>query len=239
MLNGVLIALQVRCETALVADSGGVALALQQLLKAVEYLGTPAKGLTEGRRTHGHDHELLSIHRIRCMRAAVQDVHHRHRQAVGIGTAQETIQGNAQRLCSSLAAGNGHCQNGIGAQLCLVLCTVSRQHSGIYRINILGIHSLQGIVDDGIDILYGLGNALAAELCLVIVSELDGLELTGGCTAGRCTSSHSTIRQIYLCLYRRISSGINDFPTDYLFNAQMLLHRLILLYLLLLLVYIN
>ena len=78
---------QVRREAALVAEAGGQAARLQHALEGVVDLGAPAQRLGEGRRADRGDHELLDVDVGVGVRAAVEDVHHRHRQHVGVRAA--------------------------------------------------------------------------------------------------------------------------------------------------------
>jgi hypothetical protein len=71
---------QVRRKAALVADIGVVAAAVQLLLEGVEDLGTHAHGVAHAFGADRHDHEFLDVDRVVGMRAAIDDVHHRHRQ---------------------------------------------------------------------------------------------------------------------------------------------------------------
>ena len=53
---------------------------VQRPLQRVEDLGAHAQRLGEGRAPRGHDHELLEVDVVVGVRAAVEHVHHRHRQ---------------------------------------------------------------------------------------------------------------------------------------------------------------
>ena len=74
-----LVGVQVRGEAALVADRGREPALGEHLLERVEHLRAVAQGLAEPRRTHREDHELLDVQAVVGVRAAVDDVHHRHR----------------------------------------------------------------------------------------------------------------------------------------------------------------
>ena len=76
------IGFQVRREAAFVADAGRMAGLLQDAAERVKDLGAGAQSLGKGRRADRHHHELLKVHAAVGVRAAVQDVHHRHRQHV-------------------------------------------------------------------------------------------------------------------------------------------------------------
>ena len=75
-----LVGLEVRREAALVADAAAEAAVVQVLLEVVEDLGAHAQRVAEARRADRHDHELLEVDGVVGVRAAVEDVHHRHGQ---------------------------------------------------------------------------------------------------------------------------------------------------------------
>ena len=56
----------------------------------IELDGTPNKSRLGANR---QDHELLHVDRIVGVRAAIDDIHHRHRQDVGVGPTQVSEQG--------------------------------------------------------------------------------------------------------------------------------------------------
>src|SRR3954471_15766413 len=89
---------QVRGKAALVADIGIVAGLLQLRLQRVEDLGAIAQALGEGRGADRQDHELLEVDRIVGMNAAVDDVHHRHRQQPRRGAADIAIEWHVERV---------------------------------------------------------------------------------------------------------------------------------------------
>ena len=163
---------------------------------------------------------MMNIHGVGCMSAAVQNVHHRHRQPGCVDTAQEPIEGNAQGQSSCPCAGNGNSQNGIGAQIGLVLGAVCCDHSAVNGIDIGGIHALQGSIDGGVDVVDSLQNTLAAKAGLVAVPQLQGFKLAGGSAAGCHASAHGAVSQPDLGLYRGIAPGIDDLPAGNLFNNQ-------------------
>ena len=79
-LERFLVAAQVGRETALVADRGAEAAALEHALERVEDFGAGAQRFGERVEADRQHHELLHVDIVVGMRAAVDDVHHRHRQ---------------------------------------------------------------------------------------------------------------------------------------------------------------
>jgi hypothetical protein len=78
--DGFVVALQIRGEATLIANGGRQATRGQKHLERMEGLNAPSQRLGEGRRTDREEHELLEIHVVRGVPAAVEHVHHRHRQ---------------------------------------------------------------------------------------------------------------------------------------------------------------
>ena len=72
--------LEVGREAALVADGGREPALAEHLLQRVVDLGADPQRLRERLGAGGHDHELLQVDRVVRVRAAVDDVQHRHRQ---------------------------------------------------------------------------------------------------------------------------------------------------------------
>ena len=224
MLDGILIGVQIRSESALISDRGGIPLRLQKLLESVEDLRAPAESLAEGRSSRRHNHKFLRIHGVCRVRAAIQNIHHRNREAVSVHAAQKAVERDAERLRRGICAGNGNRENRIGSELRLILRPIRREHRPIHRVDILGIHASYCRVDDGIDILDSLQNALPAVATLVSVPKLQRLKFPGGRAAGGGPPPHRAAAEIDLCLHCRISSGIDDLSSDYLLDLKML-HR--------------
>ena len=108
--------LQVRCEAALVADIGVVAGIVQALLQRGEDLRAHADRVRNGAGADRLDHELLDVDRIVGVHAAIDDVHHRHRQRARIDAADMAIQRNAEVLGRRLRHGKRHREDRVGAQ---------------------------------------------------------------------------------------------------------------------------
>ena len=220
ILNGLLVAGKVGCKAALVTHGGGQTLGFQQRLQGVEHLGAPAQTLLEAGRTGGHDHELLHVHGVGRMRAAVQDVHHGHGQLVAGHAAQEAVQGHIQRDGRRAGRRDGNRQNGVCTEVGLILGAVGLQHSGVYGVDVGGIHAGENLVDGGVDVLNSLADALAAEAALVAVAQLQSLKFTGGRTAGGSAAANRAVGQPYLCLDGGVAAGVDDLAANDLLNFK-------------------
>ena len=114
------VAVEARREAALVAEAGREALLLQHRLERVVDLGAGAHRLGERRRPDRRDHELLDVDVGVGVRAAVEDVHHRHRQQVGVGPADVAVERQPGRLGRGLGDGERGAEDRVGAQVGLV-----------------------------------------------------------------------------------------------------------------------
>ena len=87
-LQGRGVRLEIRREAPLVADAARKTALVEDTFQRVVRLCAPAQRLFEGDRTVRHDHELLEVDVVVGVHAAVQHVHHRHRQLVPVDAAQ-------------------------------------------------------------------------------------------------------------------------------------------------------
>ena len=120
-------------EAALIAHGGGEAALGENLLQMVEHLGAIAQRLAEARRADGQDHELLDVEAVVGMRAAVDDVHHRHghhRLAPGGEALREVAVERQPRIARRGMGGRERDgEDGIGAEATFVLGAVELDHA--------------------------------------------------------------------------------------------------------------
>ena len=165
------IGLEVGRKAALVAHAAAQAGLVQHALEGVIDLGAPTQALGKARGAHRHDHELLEVHVVVGVHAAVEDVHHRRGQQMRVDTAQVLVQRQARRLGSGAGDGQRHAQNGVGAELGLVGGTVRGDQRGIDGALIEGIEAHDGIGALVVDVLDGLRDALAQVAALVAIAQ--------------------------------------------------------------------
>ncbi len=183
--------LQVRREAAFVADAGRVPGLLQDGAQRVEDLGAGAQRLGEGRQADRHHHELLQVDAAVGVRAAVEDVHHRHRQhvrAVGGCASAEVARGarRAARLAAAAAARAAAIDTPssalapsrllVGVPSSAISCSSSARWSSA--------RAGQRRGDLAVDVRDGRAHALAEVAPLVAVAQFERFALAGG-RAGR------------------------------------------------------
>ncbi len=114
------------------------------------------------------------------VRAAVQDVHHRHRQSVRRSPAEIAIKRQLERSRRGASSGHRNRQNRVRAQPPLVGSAIKIDQSGVERALVGGVHPAERFRNLAIDVRNCLQNALAHVLALVAVTQFNGLMLTGG-----------------------------------------------------------
>ena len=129
------------------------------LLQGVEDLRAHAQAFGEALGAGRQDHELLDVDRIVGVGAAVDDVHHRHRQDAGRDAADILVERQADRDGAGLGRGQDDAEDGVGAQAALVRRCRRASISGLVDAAlVLGVDAGQGVEDlavDGVDRLAG------------------------------------------------------------------------------------
>ena len=219
-LEGVLVAGQVGRVAALVAHAGG----RHDLLQGMEDLGAHAQRFLEVGSADGHDHELLDVDGVGGVSAAVEDVHHRHGQGLGIDAADIVVQAHAGSGSAGLGAGQGHAQDGVGAQTGLVGGAVELDEQLVDAGLIQHVQAQDGLGDLAVDILDRLLHALAAVTGLVAVAQLAGLMDTGGSAGGNGRAADGAVVQRDLDLDGGVAAGVQNLSGHHIYDFKVLFH---------------
>ena len=147
-------------------------------MQRVVGLGAPAQRLGEGRRADRHDHELLEVDVVVGVHAAVEHVHHRHRQHVGVGAADVAVQRQLELVGRGLGHGERHAEDGVGAEAGLVVGAVEVDQRPVDAALVERVEADDGVGDLAVDVGDGVEHALAAE-AVAAVAQLDRLERPG------------------------------------------------------------
>ena len=114
---------------------------VQDALEHVVGLGAPAQRLAEARRADRHDHELLEVHAVVGVDPAVEHVHHRHRQHVGVGAADVAVERDLELGGRRLGRGQRHAEDGVGPDAGLVVGAVEVDHRLVDRPLVEGVEA--------------------------------------------------------------------------------------------------
>ena len=203
---------QVRRKPALVADRGRQPLGVEQLLQRVEHLGAAAQRLAEALGADRDDHELLHVEAVVRVRAAVDDVHHRHRHLHRARAAEVAIERQPRLLGRRLGDRHRHGEQRVRAEPRLVLRPVEVDQRPVDEALLRGVEAHDRLGDLGVDVLDRLQHALAAVAGLVAVAQLERLARAGrGARRHGRPSDHARFEQ-HVGLDRRVAPRIEDLP---------------------------
>ena len=118
---------------------------LQLLLERGENLGADAHRIRDRGRADRLNHEFLDVDGVVGMLAAIDDVHHRHRQGAGRNAADIAIQRHAIIGGGGLGQGQRHAEDGIRAQARFIGCAVQVDEDIVDADLILGIQPGQRV----------------------------------------------------------------------------------------------
>ncbi len=208
-----LVGVEVRREAALVADGGREPLRGEALLQRVEDLGAHPQALREARRAGRHDHELLEVDRVVGVGAAVEHVHHRHRQQRRLAAAVELGQVAVERLAGvgrgGLGRGQRDAEDRVGAQPALVGRAVELDHRLVEGALLGGACARQRRGDLAVDVGDRARDALAGP-GVAAVAQLDRLELAGRGARGHRREAARAGLERHLDLDRRVAARVED-----------------------------
>ena len=205
-------------EAPLVADAGGQPALLDHGLQRVVDLGAPAQRLAERGRADRGDHELLDVHVVVGVRAAVQDVHLRNGQDVRVRAAQVAEHGQAAGVRGGPGDGHADADDRVRAEPRLVRRPVQVDHGLVDQPLVVDLVAEQfrlDLVDDALD---RAADSLAAVL-RAAVAELDGLEGAGRGSARHPGPPDGPVVQRDLDLEGRVAPGVQDLPGMDRFNG--------------------
>ena len=180
----------------------------------MEHLGPHPQRLAEAVRLHRHDHAFLKIQPVVRMRAAIDDIHHRYRHGLGVRSANIAIQRQAETVGRSMRRGQRCAEDGVGAELALVLGSIERQHHPVDRHLVYRVHAGNGIRDGAIDGLDCLQHTLAAETRLVSITQLYRLIFAGRRPGRHGGTPHAAIGQEYVRLHGGIATAVKNLAAD-------------------------
>jgi hypothetical protein len=186
------------------------AAALEDGLKRVENFGAGAEGIGEPVKLLGDDHELLEIDGGVGMSAAVEDVHHRDGQNLGIGAADVFEEGLREGLGCGVRSGEGDGEQGVGAEFALIRSAIELEESAVDGDLVDGVVSLEFWGNDFCDILDGLKDAFAEVNVFVSVAEFDGLVFAGAGATGNGGGSDVASGEKHIDFNGGVAPGVED-----------------------------
>ena len=173
-------------------------------------LGPAPQRFAEGRRADRHDHEFLEIDAIVGVRAAIDDVHHRHRQDRRPDPAHVAEQRQPARIGRRAGRGKTDPEDGIGAEAALVVAAVELDHQRVDLGLVLGFVADDGVGDLAIDRGDRLPDPLAAPALGIAVALLDRFMDPGRGARGHRRAALAAVLERDVDLDRRIAAAVED-----------------------------
>ena len=169
----------------------------------------------ERRRADRHHHEFLEVDRVVGMRAAIDDIHHRHRRACARTCRRHSGRAAGRsRSRPRLGGRERHPEQRIGAEPRLVGRAVERDHGVVDQDLVLGIHAADGVENLALDRIDRLGHALAEIAGLVAVAQFDRLMRAGRGAGRHRGAAERAVFQQHIHLDRRIAAAVQNFAAD-------------------------
>ncbi|EAU43788.1 probable phosphopyruvate hydratase [Salipiger bermudensis HTCC2601] len=197
-------------EAALVAETGRHARRRELFLQGVEDFRAHAHRLADVFRADRHDHEFLDVDRVVRVLAAIDDVHHRHREDAGGGAANVAIERLGGELGRGLGGGEADAENGVGAETALVVGAVELDHRAVDGFLLGGVEAHQRLGDLAVDRGHGIEHALAHVAALVAVAALMRLVHAGRGTRGHGGAAQRAVFQHDVDLDRGVATAVED-----------------------------
>ncbi len=176
----------------------------------MEHLDAAPQRIAEPVEPQRHDHEFLDIHRIVGMLAAIDDVHHRGRQHAGIAATQISVQGLAGEIRGGFGDGQGHAQDGVGAQVLLVRRAVHLDHFAVQADLVQRVQSLEFRRDLPVHVFNRKDDSLAQEAFFVSIPQFPRFVGSRAGSTGDRRPPEGAIHQGDFHLNRRVSAAIQD-----------------------------
>jgi hypothetical protein len=206
-------------SSSLVAHRGRHALPVDDPLQRLEDLGAAAQRLPEALRTDRHDHQLLHVQPVVGVRAAVDDIHHRHRHAHRAGTAEIAVERQPGLLARRARRGHRNGKERVRAEARLVLGAVEVEKRAIDERLLGSVETDDRLGNFRVHELHGLQHALAAVTSLVAVAQLDRLERAGGGAGRDRSAADGAVVQAHLDLDGRVATRVENLPGDDRFDG--------------------
>ncbi len=186
---------QARSEPSLVADARGESALLERGAQRVKNFCARPQGFGKRRRANRHHHELLHVDVRIGVSAAVEDVHHRHRQEAVAAALREVGPERLLRFgCRGMGGGHRHAEDGIRAEPAFRRSAVEIDHLPVER-PLVELDACDGFCDFAVDVRDRLRHTFAEVALLVAVAQLQRLALACRRAGGHRRAAESAARE--------------------------------------------
>jgi hypothetical protein len=163
----------------LIADCRGIPPIPQNARKGMIRLRTKTQRLGKVGSSQWNNHEFLEINAVRSMLAAIEHIHHRHRQNAGIFPAKVPVQRLPGFRRRRSRHSHGNTQYRVGTETAVVISAIQCPKRPIQPRLIMCVEACNRGRDLDIDIFGRRQNTLAAITTRIAVTPFDGLVFSG------------------------------------------------------------
>ncbi len=178
----------------------------------MKHLDAVAQAFGESGGALRDDHEFLEIDGRVGVGAAVEDVHHRDREDLGVGSAEVFEKREADLAGGGMRGGERDGEQRVGAELRFVGRAVEGDHCAVDGDLIEGIEAGEFLGDDLLDVRDGLGDALAQVAVLHAVAQLPGFVFARAGAAGHGGAADGAAGEFNIGFDSGIAPGIENLP---------------------------
>ena len=175
-----------------------------------------AQGLIKRLCAHRHGHKFLKVHGIIGVRAAIQNVHHRHGKRVAGRIARIPREIFVQRLvrrgCGRARRRHGNGEDGVGAKIAFVRRAVGLDHAAVERALVGGVEAGHRAGNLAVHVGDGFEHAFAEVARFVAIAQFDGFVLAGGRARRHCGTAERAAFKDYIRFHGGIAARIDDLP---------------------------
>jgi hypothetical protein len=191
---------------------------LQHRLQRVVALDSRAERPVEGVEPDGGDHEFLNVDVVVRVRAAVQDVHERHGEQLGVRAAEVAVQRHPEKIGRRAGGRHRHGERGVRAQLRLVRGAVQRLHRFVEEDLVDGLEADDRRGDHPLDVVDRLQDALTGVALGVAVAQFERLTRAGGGARGNRRAPDDPLGENHVHLDRGVPAGVQHLAGDHVFD---------------------
>ena len=201
---------KIRREPTLVAHRRREPAPFEHALERVENLATRADRLAERVHAPRHHHEFLEIHRRVRVRAAVDDVHHRHGQDLRVRSAEVFVKWLIELTGGRFRRGQRDREDRVRPELRFVLRAIERDHRAVDPHLVERIAALDDLGDGFVHVRHRLGHAFAEVAILHPVAQFPSLVLPGARPARHDGPPDRPARERDFGFDSGIAAGVDD-----------------------------
>ena len=143
------------------------------------------------------------------MHAAVQDVHHRHRQRRRTRAADVAVEWHARTFRRRLGDRKRDAENGVGAEARFVRRAVQLAHHAVDAQLFLRIEAAQNIEDFGVHGCDGVFDTLAA-IAFTAITQFHRFARAGGSTGRHGGAAEAAVFQQHIHLHRGVATAVQN-----------------------------